>query len=56
MTRFERRLMKLDGHEFGYGVVQHELTCTYHNTTREMNEREDGVQQKLWAEWDAAQR
>ena len=53
---FERRLMKFDGHELGVGVVEDEVVCTYYDTTQEMNEREDGVQQKLWTWLDAAQR
>ena len=30
--------MKFDGHELGFGVVEHEVVCTYHDTTREMND------------------
>ena len=48
--------MKFDGHELGVGVVEDEVVCTYYDTTQEMNEREDGVQQKLWTWLDAAQR
>ena len=38
---FERRLMKFDGHELG--VVEHEVVCTYHDTTREINDHHEDM-------------